>query len=176
MFHSRSKCIKSDEFAIGSLYQKFQGFKSDGRGGQAVGKWRLPLPKWRFNSCFTNSVICRGVPACMKIVISTHLRFCSTGMSKCLVRQLFDISYKSIVEQMQRKEEICIPWDICIVDHMPEYRESLNKPDCNKVQNGFCNEDFVFCLILNHFVHIFQTIGRQVNDEWFLQTTIFKAQ
>lgn len=50
----------------GTHKQKFQGFKSRDRGGQAVGKWRLkilPLTKCRFISYFTGIVIPRGEPS-----------------------------------------------------------------------------------------------------------------
>ncbi|GIY37286.1 dual 3',5'-cyclic-AMP and -GMP phosphodiesterase 11 [Caerostris extrusa] len=57
---------------------------------------------------------------------------------RCLVNQLFDVSRSSTIEQMQRKEEIRIPWGNGIVGHVAEYRESLNIPDCYK-DGRFCN-------------------------------------
>ncbi|GIX87244.1 dual 3',5'-cyclic-AMP and -GMP phosphodiesterase 11 [Caerostris extrusa] len=52
--------------------------------------------------------------------------------SRCLVSQLFDVSCSSTIEQMQRKEEICIPWGKGIVGHVAESQESLNISDCCK--------------------------------------------
>ncbi|GIY26707.1 dual 3',5'-cyclic-AMP and -GMP phosphodiesterase 11 [Caerostris darwini] len=52
--------------------------------------------------------------------------------NRCLVSQLFDASRNSTVEQVQRKEEICIPWGTGIAGHVAEYRETLNIPDCYK--------------------------------------------
>ncbi|GIY75052.1 dual 3',5'-cyclic-AMP and -GMP phosphodiesterase 11 [Caerostris darwini] len=54
-----------------------------------------------------------------------------TNADRCLVSQLFDVH--STVEQMQRKEEIHIPWGNDIARHVAECRESLNIPDCYKV-------------------------------------------
>ncbi|GIY75050.1 dual 3',5'-cyclic-AMP and -GMP phosphodiesterase 11 [Caerostris darwini] len=53
-----------------------------------------------------------------------------TNADRCLVSQLFDVH--STVEQMQRKEEIHIPWGNDIARHVAECRESLNIPDCYK--------------------------------------------
>ncbi|GIY07039.1 dual 3',5'-cyclic-AMP and -GMP phosphodiesterase 11, partial [Caerostris darwini] len=53
-----------------------------------------------------------------------------TGLSRCLVSQLFDASCSSTIEQMQRREEICIPWGNSIVFPVAKYRDSLNIPDC----------------------------------------------
>ncbi|GIX82783.1 dual 3',5'-cyclic-AMP and -GMP phosphodiesterase 11 [Caerostris extrusa] len=50
----------------------------------------------------------------------------------CLVSQLFDASRSSTLEQIQHKEEICIPWGTGIAGHVAEYRETLNIPDCYK--------------------------------------------
>ncbi|GIY26709.1 dual 3',5'-cyclic-AMP and -GMP phosphodiesterase 11 [Caerostris darwini] len=52
--------------------------------------------------------------------------------NRCLVSQLLDASCSSALEQMQRKEEICIPWGTGIAGHVAEYRETLNIPDCYK--------------------------------------------
>ncbi|GIY07878.1 dual 3',5'-cyclic-AMP and -GMP phosphodiesterase 11 [Caerostris darwini] len=47
-----------------------------------------------------------------------------------LVSQLFDASYNSAVEQMQRNEEICMSRVIGIVGHLTECGKSLNIPIC----------------------------------------------
>ncbi|GIY63834.1 dual 3',5'-cyclic-AMP and -GMP phosphodiesterase 11 [Caerostris darwini] len=52
--------------------------------------------------------------------------------SRCPVNQLFDVSCHSTVEQMQRTEEIRIPWGNGIVGHVVEYRKYLNISDCYK--------------------------------------------
>ncbi|GIY09437.1 phosphodiesterase [Caerostris darwini] len=81
---------------------------------------------------------------CLKVLtnisIFTHADRCSLFLvggergdsNRCLVRELFDVPCHSIAEQIQRKEEICILWGICIVGHVGEYEESLNISDCYK--------------------------------------------
>ncbi|XP_054713241.1 dual 3',5'-cyclic-AMP and -GMP phosphodiesterase 11-like isoform X2 [Uloborus diversus] len=52
--------------------------------------------------------------------------------NRCLVSQLFDVSCNSTIEQMQKKEEISIPWGTGIVGFVAESKEALNIPDCYK--------------------------------------------
>ncbi|GIY10440.1 dual 3',5'-cyclic-AMP and -GMP phosphodiesterase 11 [Caerostris extrusa] len=61
--------------------------------------------------------------------------------NRCLVRELFNVSCNSIAEQIQRNDEICIPWGIYIVGHVGEYGESLNISDCYKKFAIFWNLD-----------------------------------
>ncbi|GIY71939.1 dual 3',5'-cyclic-AMP and -GMP phosphodiesterase 11 [Caerostris extrusa] len=54
-----------------------------------------------------------------------------------LVSQLLDVSWCSIVEQVQRSEEICISWDTGIAGQVVSCRE-FNTVDCYKVLAIFC--------------------------------------
>jgi dual 3',5'-cyclic-AMP and -GMP phosphodiesterase 11 len=53
--------------------------------------------------------------------------------SRCLVSKLFDVCSQSTLEEMEKKEEIRIPWGSGIVGYVAHSGEPLNIPDAYKV-------------------------------------------
>ncbi|GIY49268.1 cGMP-specific 3',5'-cyclic phosphodiesterase [Caerostris extrusa] len=80
---------------------------------------------------YQNSSLRKNHPCKICLVFKT---FDTEGVNseRCLVSQLLDVTRSSTVEQMQRKEEIHIPWGNGIVGHVAQHRESLNISDCYK--------------------------------------------
>lgn len=54
--------------------------------------------------------------------------------SRCLVSKLFDVCSKSTLQEMEKKEEIRIPWGMGIVGFVAESGEPVNIPDAYKVK------------------------------------------
>lgn len=52
---------------------------------------------------------------------------------RCLVSKLFDVCSKSTLVEMEKKEEIRIPWGTGIVGYVAESGEPVNIPDAYKV-------------------------------------------
>ncbi|KAB0793779.1 hypothetical protein PPYR_13399 [Photinus pyralis] len=52
-----------------------------------------------------------------------------TLRGRCLVSKLFDVCYKSTLSEMEKKEEIRIPWGTGIVGYVAESGEPVNIPD-----------------------------------------------
>ncbi|XP_025837140.1 dual 3',5'-cyclic-AMP and -GMP phosphodiesterase 11 isoform X2 [Agrilus planipennis] len=48
---------------------------------------------------------------------------------RCLVSKLFDVCSKSTLSEMEKKDEICIPWGTGIVGYVAESGEAVNIPD-----------------------------------------------
>lgn len=69
-----------------------------------------------------------------------HINF-STGLTSCsqtprgrfLVSKLFDVCSKSTLLEMEKKEEIRIPWGTGIVGYVAESGEAVNIPDAYQV-------------------------------------------
>ena len=53
--------------------------------------------------------------------------------SRCLVSKLFDVCSQSTLEEMEKKEEIRIPWGSGIVGFVAQSGEPVNIPDAYKV-------------------------------------------
>lgn len=53
--------------------------------------------------------------------------------SRCLVSKLFDVCSKSTTEEMEKKDEIRIPWGSGIVGFVAQSGEPLNIPDAYQV-------------------------------------------
>lgn len=53
--------------------------------------------------------------------------------TRCLVSKLFDVCSRSTLEEMEKKEEIRIPWGTGIVGFVAESGEPVNIPDAYKV-------------------------------------------
>ncbi|KAG8308407.1 cGMP-specific 3',5'-cyclic phosphodiesterase [Homalodisca vitripennis] len=71
---------------------------------------------------------------------STHIRHNSFGcQSRCLVSKLFDVCSRSTLQEMEKKEEIRIPWGTGIVGYVAESGEPVNIPDAYK--DGRFNHD-----------------------------------
>ncbi|XP_026686318.1 dual 3',5'-cyclic-AMP and -GMP phosphodiesterase 11-like [Diaphorina citri] len=62
---------------------------------------------------------------------STHIQAHSAQgcHSKCLVSKLFDVCSRSTLQEMEKKEEIRIPWGCGIVGYVAESGEPVNIPD-----------------------------------------------
>lgn len=56
--------------------------------------------------------------------------------ARCLVSKLFDVCPQSTLQEMEKKEEIRIPWGTGIVGYVAQSGEPLNIPDAYKVSNG----------------------------------------
>lgn len=52
--------------------------------------------------------------------------------SRCLVSKLFDVCSRSTLLEMEKKEEIKIPWGTGIVGYVAESGEPVNIPDAYK--------------------------------------------
>ncbi|XP_054266416.1 dual 3',5'-cyclic-AMP and -GMP phosphodiesterase 11-like isoform X2 [Macrosteles quadrilineatus] len=59
--------------------------------------------------------------------------------SRCLVSKLFDVCSRSTLQEMEKKEEIRIPWGTGIVGYVAESGEPVNIPDAYK--DGRFNHD-----------------------------------
>lgn len=79
---------------------------------------------------------------------STHLETPSSAShgchSKCLVSKLFDVCSQSTLQEMEKKEEIRIPWGTGIVGYVAESGEPVNIPDAYKVRMTFSTTPFHF--------------------------------
>lgn len=79
---------------------------------------------------------------------STHLETPSSTShgchSKCLVSKLFDVCSQSTLQEMEKKEEIRIPWGTGIVGYVAESGEPVNIPDAYKVRMTFSTIPFHF--------------------------------
>lgn len=53
--------------------------------------------------------------------------------SRCLVSKLFDVCSQSTLEEMEKKDEIRIPWGSGIVGFVAKSGEPVNIPDAYKV-------------------------------------------
>jgi signal transduction protein with GAF and PtsI domain len=53
--------------------------------------------------------------------------------SRCLVSKLFDVCSQSTLKEMEKKEEIHIPWGSGIVGYVAQSGEAVNIPDAYKV-------------------------------------------
>lgn len=53
---------------------------------------------------------------------------------RCLVSKLFDVCSKSTLMEMEKKEEIRIPWGTGIVGYVAESGEPVNIPDAYQVK------------------------------------------
>lgn len=52
---------------------------------------------------------------------------------RCLVSKLFDVCSKSTLMEMEKKEEIWIPWGTGIVGYVAESGDPVNIPDAYQV-------------------------------------------
>lgn len=64
---------------------------------------------------------------------STHVRNSHGCNSRCLVSKLFDVCSRSTLQEMEKKEEIRIPWGTGIVGYVAESGVPVNIPDAYKV-------------------------------------------
>ena len=53
---------------------------------------------------------------------------------RCLVSKLFDVCSQSTLKEMEKKEEIRIPWGSGIVGYVAQSGEPVNIPDAYKVR------------------------------------------
>lgn len=53
---------------------------------------------------------------------------------RCLVSKLFDVCSKSTLVEMEKKDEIRIPWGTGIVGYVAESGEPVNIPDAYQVK------------------------------------------
>lgn len=60
----------------------------------------------------------------------------SCSRSRCLVSKLFDVCSRSTLLEMEKKDEIKIPWGTGIVGYVAESGEPVNIPDAYKVRFG----------------------------------------
>lgn len=60
-------------------------------------------------------------------------RHSSIPQTRCLVSKLFDVCSKSTLIEMEKKEEIRIPWGMGIVGYVAESGVPVNIPDAYKV-------------------------------------------
>jgi len=60
----------------------------------------------------------------------------SYSRSRCLVSKLFDVCSRSTLLEMEKKDEIKIPWGTGIVGYVAESGEPVNIPDAYKVGLG----------------------------------------
>lgn len=66
--------------------------------------------------------------------ISSCFSSCSqTPRGRFLVSKLFDVCSKSTLTEMEKKEEIRIPWGTGIVGYVAESGEAVNIPDAYQV-------------------------------------------
>ena len=73
--------------------------------------------------------------------------------SRCLVSKLFDVCSLSTLKEMEKKEEIRIPWGSGIVGYVAQSGEPVNIPDAYKVT---CLGDEETCLgNVSHFTDTF---------------------
>lgn len=61
-----------------------------------------------------------------------------TPRGRCLVSKLFDVCSKSTLVEMEKKEEIRIPWGTGIVGFVAESGEPVNIPDAYQVSFVVC--------------------------------------
>lgn len=75
--------------------------------------------------------------------------------SRCLVSKLFDVCSQSTLKEMEKKEEIRIPWGTGIVGYVAQSGEPVNIPDAYKVYIEKKTNPSAFVLplvrLLNHF-------------------------
>ena len=57
-----------------------------------------------------------------------------TPRGRCLVSKLFDVCSRSTLTEMEKKEEIRIPWGTGIVGYVAESGEPVNIPDAYQVR------------------------------------------
>lgn len=60
----------------------------------------------------------------------------SYSRSRCLVSKLFDVCSRSTLMEMEKKDEIKIPWGTGIVGYVAESGEPVNIPDAYKVRKS----------------------------------------
>lgn len=60
----------------------------------------------------------------------------SYSRSRCLVSKLFDVCSRSTLLEMEKKDEIKIPWGTGIVGYVAESGEPVNIPDAYKARLG----------------------------------------
>lgn len=58
----------------------------------------------------------------------------SYSRSRCLVSKLFDVCSRSTLLEMEKKDEIKIPWGTGIVGYVAESGEPVNIPDAYKAR------------------------------------------
>ncbi len=56
--------------------------------------------------------------------------------SRCLVSTLFDVCSQSTLKEIEKKEEIHIPWGSGIVGYVAQKGETVNIPDAYKVSSS----------------------------------------
>lgn len=56
---------------------------------------------------------------------------------RCLVSKLFDVCSRSTLKEMEKRDEIRIPWGTGIVGYVAESGEPVNIPDAYQVRNLF---------------------------------------
>lgn len=73
-----------------------------------------------------------------QIDVSSCFSSCSsqTPRGRFLVSKLFDVCSKSTLTEMEKKEEIRIPWGTGIVGYVAESGEAVNIPDAYQVSQG----------------------------------------
>lgn len=59
----------------------------------------------------------------------------SSSRSRFLVSKLFDVCSRSTLLEMEKKDEIRIPWGTGIVGYVAESGEPVNIPDAYKVKD-----------------------------------------
>lgn len=67
---------------------------------------------------------------------SSEQRGTGYSRSRCLVSKLFDVCSRSTLLEMEKKDEIKIPWGTGIVGYVAESGEPVNIPDAYKAR-GF---------------------------------------
>lgn len=66
--------------------------------------------------------------------------------SRCLVSKLFDVCSRSTLLEMEKKDEIKIPWGTGIVGYVAESGEPVNIPDAYKARILFICEKVMYKL------------------------------
>lgn len=79
--------------------------------------------RWNHETCCSKNVE-NGIK-CNKCITNNNSRY--------LVSKLFDVCSKSTLQEMEKKEEIKIPWGTGIVGFVAESGEPVNIPDAYKV-------------------------------------------
>lgn len=74
---------------------------------------------------------------CISSTTSTPPHTMSEFRTRCLVSKLFDVCSRSTLKEMEKKEEIKIPWGMGIVGFVAESGEPVNIPDAYKVCGFF---------------------------------------
>ena len=68
---------------------------------------------------------------------------------RCLVSKLFDVCSQSTLKEMEKKEEIRIPWGSGIVGYVAQSGEPVNIPDAYKVRR---HTRFFFVFFFNQSI------------------------